>query len=99
MPAAATKLKDLPAGTVPYISVIDLIVFKISSCGLRAQIDKKRIDALDARSITQKATPSGPLHLTSAQQAIVKPCIADVVAYGDMPEAWWKRRLGLPADG
>ncbi|PIA89243.1 hypothetical protein CB0940_07065 [Cercospora beticola] len=48
MPSTTVKLKDLPANTIPYISVSDLIVFKIYSCGMRAQPAKRRTDAADA---------------------------------------------------
>lgn len=96
MPAAARKLKDIPKGTVPYISIVDLIVFKINSCGLRAQGSKKRRDALDAGNLLDKETQASPLSLTSAQKAIVEPCIVDVVAHGGHSEKWWRERLGLP---
>ncbi|KAF2230122.1 hypothetical protein EV356DRAFT_580299 [Viridothelium virens] len=97
MPSAAEKLKDIPDGTVPYISPIDLIIFKINSCGLRAQLTKRVTDASDAETLLEMETSRSPLSLTATQQATVEACIADVVTHGSMTEEWWRERLGLPA--
>jgi len=97
MPAAAVKLRDLPAGAIPWISATDLVVFKMNSCGLRAQPSKRRTDATDAQTLLEKLTVHGPLSLTASQRAIVEPCIKDVVAHGSKTETWWRQRLGLPA--
>lgn len=93
MPSTAQVLSQIPTGHVPYISKIDLLVFKINSCGLRAQIAKKRIDARDATALLSEMTT--PIRLTAQQVAIVEPCIRDVVAYGTKSEDWWKQCLGL----
>jgi hypothetical protein len=98
MPDAAQELRDIPLNTVPYISAVDLIIFKIHSCGLRAQPAKKRTDAFDAEALLRQlgVTAQSPLSLTTDQQGIVEPCITDVVANGTKDETWWKQRLGLP---
>ncbi len=88
MPAAAAKLSDLPAGAIPYISATDLVVFKMKSCGLRAQISKKRTDAADAQALLEGLTVHASLNLTDAQRVIVEPCIKDVVAHGTKTKAW-----------
>jgi hypothetical protein len=93
MPSAAQRLSQIPTGSVPFISQIDLLIFKMNSCGLRAQAAKKRVDALDAVSLLRDL-PS-PLRLTAEQLAIIEPCIKDVVAHGTKTEDWWKQRLGL----
>ncbi|MCJ1401157.1 hypothetical protein MMC11_004369 [Xylographa trunciseda] len=97
MPAAAAELRDLPAGAIPYISATDLVVFKMNSCGLRAQTSKKRTDAADAQVLLERLTVHASLNLTDAQRAIVEPCIKDVVAHGTKTKGWWRERLGLPA--
>lgn len=97
MPAAAAELKDIPENVIPYISPTDLIVIKINSCGLRPQEKKKRTDATDAEALLEREALHSPLSLTSAQQAMVEPCIADVVMHGKHPEQWWRERLGLHA--
>jgi len=93
MPSAAQRLSQIPAGTVPFISQTDLVVFKVNSCGLRAQGSKKRTDAADAVALLGNM-PS-PLRLTAEQQAIVEPCIRDVATHGTKTEDWWRQRLGL----
>lgn len=97
MPAAAAKLRDLPAGAIPYISAIDLVVFKMNFCGLRAQTFKKRTDAADAQALLESLTVHASLNLTNDQRAIVEPCIKDLVAHGTKTKAWWRERLDLPA--
>lgn len=96
MPPAATKLRDIPTGAVPYIGMTDLLVFKIHSCGLRAEGSKKRRDALDAETIA-RTIPTLPIVLNAEQKALVEPCIVDVVAHGAESEQWWRAYLGLPA--
>lgn len=96
MPAAAMSLKDVPAGALPCISKTDLIIFKINSCGLRAQMIKRAMDAGDAEALLEGLTVHASLNLTAAQRAIVEPCLDDVVAYGTHDKAWWSERLGLP---
>lgn len=97
MPLNAVKLKDLPVNTIPYISVVDLIVFKIHTCGLRAQPAKRRIDAGDAEALLSKVAAKSPLKLTDRQKNQVEPCIADVIKNGSHDETWWRQRLGIPA--
>lgn len=96
MPAGAVKLIDLPDNTIPYISSTDLIVFKIHSCGLRAQREKRRVDAKDAEALLSQLAVRSPLALTDRQKLEIEPCIADVVEYGSYSEAWWRQRLGMP---
>jgi len=95
MPTGAAKLKDLPAGATPYISAIDLVVFKINSCGLRAQTSKKRTDAADAQALLERLTGNAPLSLTNAQKATVERGISDVVTHGTKTSKWWREKLGL----
>lgn len=97
LPSSAKKLRSIAEGEVPYISATDLIVFKINSCGMRAQASKKRLDAADARNLLEKQTAYSALSLTSAQRVVVESGIADVVEHGTKSEAWWRAKLGLPA--
>ncbi|KAI9652038.1 MAG: hypothetical protein M1829_001975 [Trizodia sp. TS-e1964] len=97
MPAAAERLDRIPNGTAPCISQTDLIIFKICSCGLRSQVAKRRLDAADSQTLLENMPYA--LRLTPEQQAIVEPCIADVVAYGTETAEWWKQRLGLAPAG
>ncbi len=75
--------------------MIDLIVFKINSCGMRATKDKKKRDADDAWNLLELATNGGALNLTCAQRKPVSDGLMAVVEMTGRPEAWWKSRLGL----
>ncbi|RMD39644.1 hypothetical protein DV735_g5480, partial [Chaetothyriales sp. CBS 134920] len=97
MPAAAIKLRDLQPGIVPYISATDLVVFKVYSCGLRAERTKRRTDASDAENLLEQLASRGPLSLTNDQKTAVEKGIDDVVAYGGKAKKWWKEMLGLSA--
>ncbi|KAI8949883.1 hypothetical protein F4801DRAFT_579985 [Xylaria longipes] len=95
-PPTAVTVRDISPGTIPYISVDDLIVFKIFSCGLRSEVSKSRRDALDAfRLLEQKTRASGPLRLSKHQIDAVVPGLNDVVRLTNNDDAWWKNRLGL----
>ncbi|KAG6032240.1 hypothetical protein E4U41_007280 [Claviceps citrina] len=96
-PEAAIKLKDVAKGEVPYISPIDLIVFKIFSCGMRAQIPKRNLDATDALNLVIHEAQRSKIRLSLEQRKLIEPYIMDVVEYGGMPEDWWRTQLGLEA--
>lgn len=96
IPADTPKLKNIQAGSVPYIPPVDLIVFKINSCGLRADGKKKETDASDAEALLNMVTANMSINLTTEQQAIVENGLADVLALSSRPEKWWREGLGLP---
>jgi len=52
---------------IPHISATDLVVFKMNSCGLRAQTCKKRTDSADAQALLERLTVHASLNLTDAQ--------------------------------
>jgi hypothetical protein len=97
MPSAAMKLRDISAGMVPYISVEELIVFKMGSCGMRPTKEKSMVDADDARMLVELATRNGPLGISSDLRKMVEPRIEDVVNNGSESVEWWRAKLGLPA--
>ena len=91
------RVRDVPPGVVPYISMSDLIVFKISSCGLRADTGKKRKDATDAQQLLESTTQDGPLSLSPIQKKTALEGLQDVVGLSDFPETWWEVNLGVTA--
>jgi hypothetical protein len=95
VPAAAEMLLNIPPGAVPYISAIDLIIFKINSCGLRAQGSKRFVDANDAQNLLTHEAKYSPISLTTEQLAIVDNGLTDVLNSNSMPEKWWRENLGL----
>ncbi|KAF2743418.1 hypothetical protein M011DRAFT_480770 [Sporormia fimetaria CBS 119925] len=95
MPSTALAIKDVPKGFIPYISSTDLIVFKIYSCGLRAEIAKRHQGAMDAQDMLHKEANGKPLRLASAQKSIVEQGLPDVLTFAEEPESWWRQRLGF----
>jgi hypothetical protein len=94
-PTAAKIISTIPNGSVPYISVTDLIVFRIHSCGLRAENVKKRRDALDAVVLLEQETKAGASGLTQEQKSAVQQGLGDVVPVSGKNTKWWSDRLGI----
>ncbi|KAK8147537.1 hypothetical protein G3M48_001436 [Beauveria asiatica] len=96
VPPAALPISDVQTGFLPYISELDLLVFKINCCGLRSTAVKKIRDANDARTLLEDIRSQGSISLSPLQKNAVLAGLEDVVKLtrgGDM--AWWKSQLGL----
>ncbi|KAK4153532.1 hypothetical protein C8A00DRAFT_33693 [Chaetomidium leptoderma] len=93
-PPAVRMVQDIPRDVIPYISITDLIVFKISSCGMRADKEKGSTDADDAEDLLGV---TGPLTLTPEQQTAVEKGIEGVIGrHSRRTRSWWRTQLGLP---
>ncbi|PLN82443.1 hypothetical protein BDW42DRAFT_193060 [Aspergillus taichungensis] len=95
LPSAAVPISTVRSASLPYISEIDLLVFKINSCGLRPTLAKKLRDATDARFLADHLTSSGPLVLSATQKNAVLQGLGDVVQLSEKDESWWKSKLIL----
>jgi hypothetical protein len=95
MPTSASTVEDALENALPYISAVDLIVFKMNCCSMRPSASKRRRDADDAERLLNKEAALSPLVLTSSQKSIVEPRIGDMVRHGTKPENWWRHKLGL----
>ncbi|KAI1502806.1 hypothetical protein F5X99DRAFT_143515 [Biscogniauxia marginata] len=101
LPDSARNIRDIPYGEVPYISLTDLIVFKLDSSGLRSNLVKKERDARDAAALVEfeigrrlcEASP--PLELSRRQEQVVEEALCDVARCGAKEKTWWERHLGL----
>ncbi|KAF3934048.1 hypothetical protein ABW19_dt0203456 [Dactylella cylindrospora] len=93
-PEDTETISDVRQGDLPYISITDLVVFKINSCGLRGPRNetKARQDALDAANLLDAY---GPLSLSDDQKRVVRYGIEDVVKATSTRTSWWERKLGL----
>jgi hypothetical protein len=80
---------------LPYISELDLLVFKINSCGLRPTPAKKLRDAADARTLAEDLSSKGPIFLSSIQMDAVLKGLDDVVQLSRKDKAWWVTKLNL----
>ncbi|KAF3057620.1 hypothetical protein GL218_09612 [Daldinia childiae] len=102
MAYSAVKVQDISRDEVPYISLTDLIVFKLDSSGLRSNPIKKERDAQDAAALVDFATHKSSLHLSEKQEQVVEEALCDVAKCGTKEKGWWERRMGLikqAADG
>lgn len=81
--------------TLPYISAVDLLCFKINCCGLRPTQVKKQRDAGDALLLITSLAQSNPLSLNAARRKAALDGLEDVVDMSGKSLAWWKQRLGL----
>ncbi|KAI1639603.1 hypothetical protein F4809DRAFT_638409 [Biscogniauxia mediterranea] len=105
LPDSARNVRDIPYGEVPYISLTDLIVFKLDSSGLRSNLVKKERDARDAAALVEyevgrrlsEARP--PLQLSPKQEQVVEEALCDVAKCGAKEKVWWERHLGLSPAG
>lgn len=90
-------LRTILNGSVPYVSAVDLVTFKIFCCGERALIFKKSCDAFDARDLLKNETETRgrPLVLGEEQKRAIMTGLPDVILHTGIEESWWKERLGL----
>ncbi|KAI0095448.1 hypothetical protein F4814DRAFT_457607 [Daldinia grandis] len=101
LPDSAIKVQDISSDEVPYISLTDLIVFKLDSSGLRSNPVKKERDAQDAAALVDFATHKKSLQLSEKQEQVVEEALCDVAKCGTKEKGWWEKRMGLtknPAD-
>lgn len=72
-------------------------MFKINSCGLRAQRAKRRTDAGDAEALLSQAVAKLPLTLTDRQKSQLELALDSVIEHSRQDEDWWRARLGMQA--
>ncbi|KAI5927002.1 hypothetical protein F4810DRAFT_421886 [Camillea tinctor] len=105
LPDSARNIRYIPYGEVPYISLTDLIVFKLDSSSLHSNLAKKERDARDAAALLEHEVgpllgeDRPPLELTWKQIQIVKEALCDVVKCGAKEKSWWETHLGLSPTG
>lgn len=90
-------MQDISQDEVPYISLTDLIVFKLDSSGLRSNPVKKERDAQDAAALVNLATKErrGSIQLSAKQEQVVEEALCDVARCGTKEKVWWEQRMGL----
>ncbi|KAJ5102016.1 hypothetical protein NUU61_004238 [Penicillium alfredii] len=95
VPSAALPVSAVRRNALPYISELDLLVFKINSCGLRPTAGKKIRDANDAVEVTEHLSSKGPIVLSSFQKNAVLQGLNDAIQLSGHDRAWWMAKLGL----
>ncbi|KAI1107112.1 hypothetical protein F4804DRAFT_241644 [Jackrogersella minutella] len=95
LPESAVKVQDISQNEIPYISLTDLIVFKLDSSGLRSNPAKKERDARDAAALVDFAALDGSLQLSAKQEQVVEEALCDVAKCGAKEKDWWEKHMGL----
>ena len=95
MPSAAIPISTARPNALPYISELDLLVFKINSCGLRPTQGKKLRDATDALELTEDLSSKGRVVLSASQKNTVLQCLDDIARVSGKEKAWWIAKLAL----
>jgi hypothetical protein len=99
LPAAARPAQADP-NSLPYISLEDLLVFKVDECGLRERESSKRKEACDAAALLELASKHGPLHLDEDKMDRIEQALHEIVEYTapEYDKSWWQMRLGKVPD-
>lgn len=95
LPGAAKLVHEItpsPAD-LPYVSLVDLIVFKMDSCGLRDSTPGKQQEARDAAALLATATEHCALELNDDQIRVVEECLPDILRHSASDKGWWQARL------
>lgn len=98
LPGAAKPVHDIhpvsPAN-LPYVSLVDLIVFKMDACGLRDSAQSKQQEVRDAAALLELATEHSALDLNPDQARVVEESLPDVLRNSgpERQKAWWQTRL------
>ena len=93
-PSAAQRVKDIPAGAIPYVSLEDIIVFKVWLCHHLGTESEAR-GAADAAFKLLGTVPQ-PLALTQEQQDVVAGGFSRAINFAPRHRRdWFRKRLGL----
>ncbi|KAI1389794.1 uncharacterized protein F4822DRAFT_213976 [Hypoxylon trugodes] len=95
LPESAAKVQEISSSEIPYISLTDLIVFKLDSSGLRSNPVKKERDARDAAALVSLAANEGTIQLSEKQEQVVEEALCDVAKCGTKEKGWWEHQMGL----
>jgi hypothetical protein len=103
LPSAAKPASDIQPTPeqLPYISLEDLIVFKMDACGLRDSAQSKQTEVRHAAALLELATEHSALSLNDDQARMVEESLADVLRHAPsdkQSKAWWQSRLNGTCD-
>lgn len=103
LPSAAKPASEIQPTPeqLPYISLEDLIVFKMDACGLRDSTQSKQTEVRHAAALLELATEHSALSLNDDQARMVEESLADVLRHAapdKQSKAWWQSRLNGTCD-
>ncbi|ROW08588.1 hypothetical protein VPNG_06236 [Cytospora leucostoma] len=98
LPSAAKPAHEIEPTPdhLPYISLVDLVVFKMDACGLRDSPHSKQQEVRDAAALLQLATKHSALSLNDHQTRVVEESLSDVLQHAapdKQMKSWWQARL------
>ncbi|CAI6099310.1 hypothetical protein V2G26_005721 [Clonostachys chloroleuca] len=95
LPAAARPVRE-NTNALPYISIDDLIVFKVDACGLREREASKRQEACVAAALLELASEHGPIDVDEDKLDRIEQALPEILEFCDAEhdKSWWQRRLG-----
>lgn len=99
LPAAARPVRE-NAGVLPYLSLQDLIVFKVDASGLHESLRGKQREAREAAALLELAAEHCPLKLDAIKMDKIQQALPEIVEFS-LPEhdkSWWQRNLGQVPD-
>ncbi|KAJ5981136.1 hypothetical protein N7481_008434 [Penicillium waksmanii] len=89
------SISTVRPNALPYISELDLLVFKINSCGLRPTQGKKLRYVTDALELTEDLSSKGTIVLSAVQKNAVLQCLDDMAQMTGKDKTWWIAKLAL----
>lgn len=99
LPAAARPVRD-DTEDLPYLSLEDLMVFKLDACGIHECEASKTREAHLAAALLLLASEHSPLQLDDDKMDRVEQALSDVVEFSppEHDKSWWQRHLGQHPD-
>ncbi|KAI1433242.1 hypothetical protein GGR50DRAFT_513018 [Xylaria sp. CBS 124048] len=93
-PSSAQMVADIRK--LPYISLVDLFIFKADACGLHESDEGRQKEARDACALLALASEHFPLKLDDDKLQRVEEALDTLVTYSpsENDRRWWERRLG-----
>ncbi|GFF79038.1 hypothetical protein IFM61606_06084 [Aspergillus udagawae] len=95
LPANAVTLEKVDPNHLPFLSLQDLLVYKINSCSMRPTADKRYQDARDAQVLANIQSWQGTITLDDSQKQAVLSGLDEMSEYSRESRQWWESALGL----
>jgi hypothetical protein len=95
LPANAVTLEKADPNHLPFLSLQDLLVYKINSCSMRPTDDKRYQDARDAQVLVKILSWQGTITLDDLQKQAVLSGLDEMLEYSRESRQWWESALGL----
>ncbi|GFF26107.1 hypothetical protein IFM58399_01294 [Aspergillus lentulus] len=95
LPAQAATLEEVDPNHLPFLPLVDLLVYKINSCGMRPTPEKQKQDAEDAQELVNILSSPGTITLDDSQKQAVVSGLDEMLEYSEEDRDWWESALGL----